>query len=363
MRDIETVAETFRTARGFDSSPLYRQLLTVVANDEALLGLAARTRHGQQPTFALFGAVHYLLLRGAPDALAEYYPSVVGDSARPFDRNTGRAFMRFCDAYSAQITSILGTRLVQTNHVQRAVVLRLGLALLRQVTSAPVCVVEVGCSAGLNLRADRYAFTVGSAAFGDPTSPVHIQVEVPDAGLLPDLDQLPDVADVVGIDLAPPDIADDDDRAWLRALVWPENSHQAAQLQAAMEVVAADPPRVRGGNAIEVGPKVAATLPPGLPRLVVHTATRIHVPAEDRPAFDAAVASFGVHGPMLHLALEDDQRTAPSGRPGVGLTATDAAGSRTIAVADGHLAWLEPLPEMNDMVTGRGRRPGRRGRG
>ncbi|MEV6812880.1 DUF2332 domain-containing protein [Micromonospora sp. NPDC051296] len=372
VRDIETVAEAFRAARGFDSSPLYRQLLTVVANDEALLGLAARTRHGQQPTFALFGAVHYLLLRGEPDALAEYYPSVVGDSARPFDRNTGRAFMRFCDVYSAQITSILSTRLVQTNQVQRAVVIRLGLALLRRVTSAPVCVVEVGCSAGLNLRADRYALTVGGAAFGDPTSPVHIHVEVPEAGLLPDLDELPEVADVVGVDLAPPDLTDDDDRAWLRALVWPENSHQAAQLQAAMDVVAADPPRVLRGNAIEIGPKVAATLPPGLPRLVVHTATRIHVPAEDRPAFDAAVASFGVHGPMLHLALEDEQLIAPSGRPGVGLTATDAAGSRTVAVADGHLAWLEPLPEMNDIgppvtlrspVTGRGRPPSRRGRG
>ncbi len=173
---------------------------------------------------------------------------------------------------------------------------------------------------------------------------------MPDTDPLPDLDRLPEIADVVGIDLAPPDLTDADDRAWLRALVWPENSHQAAQLQAAMAVVAADPPRVVAGNATEIGPTVAATLPPGLPRLVVHTATRIHVPAEDRPAFDAAVAAFGVDGPMLHLALEDDHLVAPSGRSGWGLTATDARGSRTVAVADGHLAWLEPLPAMNDLA-------------
>jgi hypothetical protein len=76
---------------------------------------------------------------------------------------------------------------------------------------------------------------------------------------------------------------------------------------------------------------------------------RIHVPLHRRAAFDAAIAGFGAHSPMLHLALEDDQHSAPSGRPGVGLTATDAVGGRTIAVADGHLAWLESLPAISDV--------------
>ncbi|WP_165521788.1 DUF2332 domain-containing protein [Micromonospora zingiberis] len=341
-----TVVGAFREARGFDSSPLYRHLLAVVADEPALVELAARTRPGQQPTFALFGAVHYLLLAGTTDPLAEYYPSVVGDRARPVDEHTGRAFARFCAAYADQIAAILATRLVQTNHVQRCLVTRLGLALLRGATRAPVCVIEVGCSAGLNLRADRYAFTVGGTTFGAADSGVHIRADVPDAHLLPDLARLPVIADVVGVDLDPPDLTDADDRAWLRALVWPENAHQAALLEAAMRVVADDPPRVLRGDIVDLGADVAASLPPGLPRLVVHTATRIHVPVEQRPGFDAAIAAFAADGPMLHLALEDDQRVAPSGRPGIGLTATDATGSRTIAVADGHLAWLEPLPEL-----------------
>jgi hypothetical protein len=185
--------------------------------------------------------------------------------------------------------------------------------------------------------------------FGNPTSPVHIRAEVSNPGLLPDMDELPTIADVFGIDLDPPDVTDADDRAWLRALVWPENRRQAAQLEAAIKAAMADPPRVLRGDAIEIGPAVAAALPRSLPRLVLHTATRIHVPVEERAAFDAAVAAFGVGGPMLHLALEDDQRVAPSGRLGVGLVVTDAVGSRVVAVADGHLAWLEPLPTMNDV--------------
>ncbi len=349
MRDIEDVAEAFRAAWGFGSSPLYSHLLAVVANDEGLLELAAQARHGQQPTFALFGAVHYLLLRGARDPLADYYVSIAGGSARPVDAGAGPAFARFCARHHEAIASILRTRLVQTNHVQRALVLRLGLALVRRASSAPVCVVEVGCSAGLNLRADRYAFAVGGANFGDRSSPVRIRADIWAAELLPDLDELPRIAEVVGIDLNPPDVTNDDDRAWLRALVWPENLHQAIQLEAAMGVVATDPPRVLRGDVVEVGPALAAALPQALPRLVVHTATRIHVPVEERRAFDAAIATFAQGGPMLHLALEDDQRIAPSGRHGVGLTATDTAGSRDIAVADGHLAWLEPLPAISDV--------------
>jgi hypothetical protein len=349
VRDVREIAEAFTAARGFESSPLYYHLLTVVANDQALLELAAQTRRGQQPTFALFGAVHYLLLRGPDDPLADYYASIAGESVRPVDADAGRAFARFCAAHSAEIAATLRTRLVQTNHVQRALVLRLGLALMRRLTPAPVCVVEVGCSAGLNLRADRYAFTVGDMTFGNPASPVRIRADVPAADRLPDMNELPRIAEVVGIDLDPPDVSDEDDRAWLRALVWPENFRQAAQLEAAMDAAATDPPHVLRGDVVKIGPAVAAALPQGLPRLVVHTATRIHVPVDARAAFDAAVATFGTGGPMLHLALEDDQRIAPSGRPGVGLTATDPTGSRTIAVADGHLAWLEPLASISDI--------------
>jgi hypothetical protein len=346
VREIEEVADAFGSARGFDRSPLYRQLLGVVANDRTLLELAALTRHGQQPTFALFGAVHYLLLHGVHHHLSDYYVSIAGTDARPVDAGTGPAFTQFCEAYREPIASILRTRLVQTNQVQRALVLRLGLALVRRATTAAVCVIEVGCSAGLNLRADRYAYSVGATTFGDLASPVRITVDVPATDLLPDLTDLPAIADAIGIDLEPPDPADDDDRAWLRALVWPENTRQAVQLTAALDLVAADPPRVLRGDVIDIGPAIAAALPRSLPRLVVHTATRIHVPHERRPAFDAAIAAFGAHGPILHLALEDDQRSAPSGRDGVGLIATDAAGTQVIAVADGHLAWLEPLPAM-----------------
>jgi len=65
----------------FWSSPLYRRLSAVVAGDRFLVALAAHARAGQGPTFVFFGAVQALLLSGRPHELAEYYPSLRGQSA------------------------------------------------------------------------------------------------------------------------------------------------------------------------------------------------------------------------------------------------------------------------------------------
>ena len=113
----------------FAASPLYCALSPVVAGNDRLLDLAARGRPGQYPTFLFFGAVHQLLLGGADHPLAEFYPSVAGPDARP-PAQAGPALVSFCAAYEAELTEIISTRLVQTNQVQRALGLRLGLSLI-----------------------------------------------------------------------------------------------------------------------------------------------------------------------------------------------------------------------------------------
>lgn len=46
------------------SSPLYQQLSLKIAQDDELLALASHARRGQPVPNLLFGAVHYLLLKG-----------------------------------------------------------------------------------------------------------------------------------------------------------------------------------------------------------------------------------------------------------------------------------------------------------
>jgi hypothetical protein len=350
MLDRERVRKAFVNPVEFTTSPLYRSLSRTVAASDQLLDLAAQGRPGQYPTFLFFGAVHRLLLRGVSHPLAGYYPSVVGPAARPA-AEAGPALESFGRAYAPELVETIRTRLVQTSVVQRTLGLRIGLSAIAASAplAGPLHVIEVGASAGLNLRFQRYGYRLGGRQYGDPDSPVQLAAEVYGADPLPDLNRMPEIGQVQGVDLNPVDATDPDAREWLEALVWPENHAQRELLGRALAVVAADPPPIQAGDAIDVLPELAARLPAGEHRLVFHAATRMHVPRERRPAFDDAIRAAGETGPLWWIAVEvgpqPDPRPQPS-RMGAALQLRDPAGnSRTVAVVDGHLRWIETVTE------------------
>jgi hypothetical protein len=348
--DRERVRRAFTNPAEFTTSPLYRSLSRTVAASDRLLDLAGQGRPGQYPTFLFFGAVHQLLLRGTSHPLASYYPSVVGQRARPAT-DAGPALESFGQVYAAELAEIIRTRLVQTSVVQRTLGLRIGLSAIAgaapEPAAGPLHVIEVGASAGLNLRFGRYGYRLGGRQYGDPDCPVQLVAEVYGPGSLPDLDRMPVIGRVQGVDLNPVDATDPDAREWLEALVWPENSAQRELLGRALALAAADPPPIRAGDAVDVLPELAAALPAGEQRLVFHAATRMHVPKDQRPAFDAAIRAVGETGPLWWLSMESspepDPRPRPA-RPGAALLLRDPAGrAQTVAVVDGHLRWIETL--------------------
>jgi hypothetical protein len=263
----------------------------------------------------------------------------------------GPALESFGRAYAAELAETIRTRLVQTSVVQRTLGLRIGLSAIaasaREPLAGPLHVIEVGASAGLNLRFGRYGYRLSGRQYGDPDSPVQLAAEVYGAQRLPDLDRMPAIGRVQGVDLNPVDATDPDAREWLEALVWPENQAQRELLGRALALVAVDPPPIQAGDAVDVLPGLAAGLPAGEPRLVFHAATRMHVPRERRPAFDAAIRAAGETGPLWWLSIEGDLKPDPRpqpARPGSPLLLRDPAGnSRTVAVVDGHLGWIETL--------------------
>jgi hypothetical protein len=229
-------------------------------------------------------------------------------------------------------------RLVQTNVVKRAVVLRFGLAAVAAMTDEPVTLLEIGCSAGLLLRFDEYRYELGGRTWGRPRSPVAIRTEWRGSGPAPDLDGLPVIADRVGVDLHPVDVTDPDERLWLRALIWPENRAQADLQDAALRVVAADPPRTVGGDVVEVLPRLVSEIPPGTPVVVFHAATRMHVPADRLTRFDEAIAAVGRTHALFHLSLEPAPGIDP---PAFGMRLVDGDGAeRLLAIAEGHAEWM-----------------------
>ena len=331
MQDPAAVRAAFVEPDEFWSSPLYRRLCAVVAADPFLVGLAAHARDGQVPTFCFFGAVHFLLLGGVDDPLADFYASLRDDPRPPDD--AGPALTSFAHRYEADLTEIITHRLVQTNQVRRAVGLRLGLAAIAgSVGDRPAHLLEIGCSAGLLMRQAHYGYRLGGRQFGDVISPVQLVTEWPDGQHVPDLDAMPRIDTTCGIDLHPLDPAVEDDRRWLEALVWPEDRDKAALLHDALALAASVPVEVLAGDAAEQCGRWSARIPHGEPRIVFHCATRMHVPVERRAGFDRAIADVAADGPLFHLAIEGDG--IQIAEPGTPLT-------RRFDV-EGHLAWAAP---------------------
>lgn len=350
LPEIEALAWHFRSAATavFGTSPLYQALCPAVADDRRLLELLTRRRPGQQASYLLFGAVHHLLLDGADHRLRAYYPSVLPEPEPVRDpADAGPVFIDFCREYRAPLEDLIRTRLVQSNVVRRAIGLRYALWAIGRRCEGPVHLVEVGASAGLLMNVDRYRYLIGGREFGRPDALVTLDGRWRGTDPVPDLDGVPRIAGKIGVDLHPIDLADSRERLWLRALVWPEQRTAAAILESAIEQAREAPVTIITGDVADVCPTLGHDLPAGEPRVVFHAATRMHVPAERREAFDDAIDSLGTSGPLFHVWLEPPD--APHHRFPVaarGVIAMHGPGddaATALARVDGHLHWLEPL--------------------
>src|SRR5262245_20970044 len=158
-------------------SSLYAQLLERAAEDVERSGpawdvLAPYVAPGRGGALALrlLAAVHRLVLLGRLPALARHYPSAGGNSGSP------GAWPAFADALSRHTDEVraLIARPCQTNEVGRCAALAFGFLETAAATPLPLRLLEVGASAGLNLRWDHFRYEGGGAAWGDPESPVQL---------------------------------------------------------------------------------------------------------------------------------------------------------------------------------------------
>jgi len=255
--DRERLATLFRRWSAVEAvanqSPLYAVLGDVVAGDAKLLALAAEAREGQPPPNILFAAVH-LLLAGRPgEPLAQYYRTLGG--GREADAEAGSLFREFCLAHRDDLLPLIRTRLTQTNEVRRSALLLPAFAAIAGEAGKPLALIEIGPSAGLNLNFDRYRYRYGALEVGPAVSPVVLGCEP--RGPAPDV-QIPAVASRCGVDINPLDVCDEDDVAWLRALLWPEHTDRLALLDEAIEVARAHPPKLIPGDVFELLPALVA---------------------------------------------------------------------------------------------------------
>ncbi|WBB65966.1 DUF2332 domain-containing protein [Micromonospora sp. WMMD812] len=261
----------------------------------------------------LLGGVHALVLTGRAPELARFYPSA-GGRQEPGDADD--AWAAFRAVVAAEHDTLRGwlRRPPQTNEVGRANLLVAGLLYaLGETGRRPVRLAELGASAGLNLRADRFRIEGPDFAWGSTGSPVRL----PDAwrGGAPDwlraaAEAHPEVTVVerLGCDVTPLDPTSADGALALRAYVWPEHTARAARLAGALELARRLPARVAPVGAADF---LAGLDPrPGTLTVVWHSVMRQYVPAEEwarvTGELDRLAATADADAPVAYLFFEPD---------------------------------------------------------
>lgn len=159
MRNQELISQIFlnfaeKECKG--SSLLYEHLSIEIARNEMILDICMNARKGQPIPNLLFGAVHYLLLKGKLHPLKEYYPSIV-ESPKSY-QHSFPFFKDFCLEYKRELEKILQSRMVQTNEVRRCAYLYPAFCTIYEKVRKPLALIEIGTSAGLQLFWDKYAY-------------------------------------------------------------------------------------------------------------------------------------------------------------------------------------------------------------
>lgn len=315
-------------------SALYAELLAATGADVAAGGVCARllaplasAPFGDAVLLRFLAAVHVLVLEGAAPDLATQYPSVGGTP-------TSRAGERFLDAVRANEAAV-AARLglgVQTNEPGRSAALIAGYLELGR-SGLPLRVLEVGASAGLNLRFDRFRYEADGQGFGPPESPMRFVG--PWVGRAPDLSGTVEVASRRGCDVDPIDPTTPEGRLRLRSYVWPDQPERRARLDAALAVAAELPVTVDRADAVSwLGERLDGPAP-GTLTVVVHSITFQYLSTDDRRAFldllDEAGARATADAPLAWLRMEPGGDQAE-----VRLTVWPDGGSRLVARSSFH---------------------------
>jgi len=239
------------------------------------------------PQLRVLGFVHREVLSGRAPSLAVHYPSAEGDGDAVATWPLVRAMF---EERADEIRPWLD-RAPQTNEVGRCAPLAGGFAVVASETRLPLRILEVGASAGLNLRFDRYRYEAGDVASGDPDSPVRF-VDLWQGGR-PPFDAPFAVVERRGCDLSPIDPTTGDGRLLLLGYIWPDQHERFELLRGALDIAARVPAAVDRADALEWVPRQLAVSRTGVATVVFHSIALMYFSDEAVERFTAEVTAAG----------------------------------------------------------------------
>ena len=298
------------------------------------------SHEGDALPLRLAGGLHGLARSGADAALSAVYPpnAAPADDARMWAILAG-SFVSHAEWLEPWLEGP-----PQTNEVGRSGGLMAGLLVLAERFGLPFALHELGASAGLNTRLDRYSYRLGETVAGEAGSAVQLAPEwrgasPPAAGMR--------VVRRAGVDRHPLDPTDPATRETLSAYVWADQRERLARLEAALEIARTTPARIDTGDAADwLETELAVEPETGVCRVVMHTIAFQYFPPEVQARVRARIEAAGARAtgdaPVAWLTYEAE---------GAGLERWPVLrlrawpGGEDVALARGHPhgAWYEWL--------------------
>ena len=293
---LASVAAAFRSGAqsyGAFQAPLYAALCAAGAEDRAIVELATHAQQGAQPVFHLLTAVHFLVLGNPDDRLARYFPTLAAQPLPPQD--AWPDFRRFCLERRDELIATLSNTTVQTTFADRCATILPPVAWVAETVGEPLHLIEIGCSAGVLLTFDRYAYAYqGRERFGAADAPLTFSATINGNPSL----RIPRIASRTGLDLRPLDARRPAERRWLIAQIFPEYRQQREQLEIALDVVAETDIRMVRGDALETLPhEIART---GDPLCIFHSVCLSYWTAQARSDLDTLLTQLSRDGRKIY---------------------------------------------------------------
>lgn len=290
-------------------SPLYAALLDRAANDfvdggptRALLEDHDAAPAGSALALRFLGAIHRLALMGEAPAVAQFYPSCGGAA----DVELAWEAVKELIVMRKEDISHLVTRPVQTNEVGRSAALLGGFLLVARETELPLRILEIGASAGLNLRWDHYRYEAAAWEWGSQSP-----VTLPNFLIPPPFEDPVEVVERLGCDVDPVDPISEEGQLTLKSYVWADQPRRLQLLEAALETARRVPVEVQRRNAGEWVSEQVSTCGSGVATVLFHSVVSQYLSGQEQLEIESLLAEAAgratAAAPFAWLSFEPGQ--------------------------------------------------------
>ncbi len=249
----------------------------------------------------LAGGLHALVISGDAPRLSAAYPPQHCD-----DETLWNAIAAAFETHSEQLQPWLD-RPPQTNEIRRAAAVIPAMHLVARATGLPLALWEVGCSAGLTLRAESFHLDAGGTHFGSAAAALRL---APDWEGTPPAPTALEVIDRRGVDLAPMDPGDPAHRLRLLSYLWADQPARRALTEAAITEAARLPAQLERADALEWLARKLPLRPRGATTFLFHTIAWQYLPPDARAQGEALIASEAARAtadaPLARFGMEGD---------------------------------------------------------